>query len=130
MVEATEVNMEDPGGTKNIEAEVAALAQPDEELLVYQQQKSLPRLSLTGITVDGPDENILEDIDLCDSPDHVTNQYGMMQAGGEEQVIIKLIKAGSLDPDALADSNSPEGRLHADMEAYQNDNEEEKKETQ
>jgi len=26
MVEATEVNMEDPGGTRNIEDEVAALA--------------------------------------------------------------------------------------------------------
>ena len=53
-----------------------------------------------------------------------------MHAGGEDKVIIKLIKAGSLDPDALADAtNSPEGKLHQDMEAHLEE-EEEKKEPQ
>ncbi len=82
-----------------MEAEVNALAQPDEELLMYQQQKSLPRLSLTGIREDDQHELIMDDVDLCDSPDHVENQYGMMQAGGEDKIKIKLIKAGSLDLD-------------------------------
>ena len=102
----------------SIEEEEQAYAVPDAELLTFQKQRSTPKVRLSEM-VDGDEiEHLaIDDFATHDCENTDKPHYGMMKAGGEDKVVKKLIKAGTLDSEGmpLGGEASPGMKLKQDM---------------
>lgn len=73
------------------------LAKNDAELLAMQKQRSIPRVSLSNVGLDG--EQLVMEVDDFGKID--ADNLGMAAAGQEEKILQHLERQGSFDPEHL-----------------------------
>ena len=95
MVEAANKNQD---GSLSIE-EDQELVKDDADLLAFQKQRSMPRVSLSSVGLDG--EKLEVEIDDFGKIGQENLKVGMGAAGTEEKIIRQLHKQGSFDSSKL-----------------------------